>query len=138
MFERIVDTVFCFLFFFRRMFPALRVRITGLEPDARYFVVLEMRLAAPSRFKFSGGRWVSAGAADIQSSSRVLIHSDSPAPGAAWAAREVSFQRAKLTNNTLDHAGNVSASYLLYPTRERLLMQNIVRGSILFWSIVHT
>lgn len=96
------------------MFPSLRVRLSGLEPEAHYFVVLELRLAAPTRFKYSGGRWVAAGAADAQSPARVFVHPDSPATGAAWSTREVNFQRsnpqgAKLTNNVQDATGhNVS------------------------------
>ncbi|XP_052122511.1 T-box protein 2-like [Frankliniella occidentalis] len=93
----------------RRMFPSLRVKVSGMEADEYYFVVLEMRLAANTRFKYSNGHWVPAGDADVQPQSKscIFVHPDSPAKGSAWSARDINFQRpnphgAKLTNNTAD------------------------------------
>ncbi|KAK3920512.1 T-box protein 2 [Frankliniella fusca] len=93
----------------RRMFPSLKVKVSGMEPDEYYFVVMEMRLAANTRFKYSNGQWVPGGEADVQPQSRacIFVHPDSPAKGSAWGSREINFQRpnphgAKLTNNVAD------------------------------------
>lgn len=78
----------------------------GLDPDAEYSVLMEMRLAAPTRFKYHAGRWVASGAADAQHSQLVYVHPDSPAKGATWTAKDITFRRsnnaesAKLTNST--------------------------------------
>jgi hypothetical protein len=40
--------------------------------------------------------------------SRLFIHPDSPATGAQWMKHDISFQKVKLTNNTLDQNGHVS------------------------------
>ncbi|CAH1403161.1 unnamed protein product [Nezara viridula] len=93
----------------RRMFPSLRISISGLEPDTRYFLILETRLSEGKRYKFSAGTWSGIGPADPQPhpSTRIYIHPDSPSPGSAWMAQDILFQKAKLTNNTLDRSGNL-------------------------------
>lgn len=97
------------------MFPSLRVSVSGLEAEARYFLILESRLSEGKRYKFSGGSWSGVGPADPQPhpSTRVYVHPDSPSPGSAWMAQDVLFQKAKLTNNTLDRSGNVSSPSLM-------------------------
>ncbi|KAK1881011.1 T-box transcription factor TBX6 [Dissostichus eleginoides] len=42
-----------------------------------------------------------------QAADRVFIHPDSPATGAHWQSRTISFHHAKLTNNTLDSQGHI-------------------------------
>ncbi|KAF6206962.1 hypothetical protein GE061_018199 [Apolygus lucorum] len=93
----------------RRMFPSLRIGLSGLEPDQRYFVLLETSLADCHRYKFSAAEWTVVGGAEPQthSSTRLYVHPDSPATGASWMAQDVLFHRAKLTNNTLDRSGNL-------------------------------
>lgn len=90
------------------MFPSLRVALSGLEKDAHYCVVLEMAPVSECRFKFSGSQWIPAGGAEPQSAQRMYIHPDSPALGSHWQAQPVIFNKAKLTNNTLDNNGHVS------------------------------
>jgi hypothetical protein len=92
------------------MFPSLRIEVSGLDPDARYFVLLEASLSSGLRYKFSGSEWSGVGSAEPQSppSTRLYTHPDSPALGSAWMAQDVLFHRAKLTNNPLDRSGNVN------------------------------
>ncbi|KAL1132181.1 hypothetical protein AAG570_010138 [Ranatra chinensis] len=91
------------------MFPSIRIRVTGLEPGARYFVMVEAVLNTGSRYKFSAAEWTAVGSAEPQShpSTRLYIHPDSPALGSSWMAQDVLFHRAKLTNNPLDRSGNL-------------------------------
>lgn len=49
-----------------------------------------------------------AGKAEPQLPRRTYVHPDSPALGSHWMKEPISFQKLKLTNNTLDQQGHVS------------------------------
>ncbi|XP_036392736.1 T-box transcription factor TBX6 [Megalops cyprinoides] len=91
----------------RRMFPQLRVKVSGLNPSLRYILLLEVVPADGSRYRFQGDTWQAVGGAEARLPDRVFIHPDSPATGAHWQGRVISFHRAKLTNNTLDTRGHI-------------------------------
>lgn len=88
------------------MFPTLKVNLSGLDPNTKYFVLLDLVLADDSRFRFNAG-WLRSGKAEPQWPSRIYTHPDSPATGAQWMKHEISFQKVKLTNNTMDQQGHV-------------------------------
>ena len=90
------------------MFPALKTTVSGLEPAAKYYVLLDLCLANDSRYKWTGSEWQVAGKAEPQMPSRFFIHPDSPATGAQWMKHDISFQKVKLTNNNMDPNGHVS------------------------------
>lgn len=106
-----IHSLLHFHFNYSRMFPPLRVALSGLDKDAHYCVVLEMAPVSDCRYKFSGSQWVPAGGAEPQSAQRMYIHPDSPALGSHWQAQPVFFNKVKLTNNTLDSQGHVSISF---------------------------
>ncbi|KAM4624487.1 T-box transcription factor TBX6 [Polymixia lowei] len=89
----------------RRMFPGLRVKLSGLNPSLRYILLLDIVPLDNSRYRFQGDTWQAVGGAEARLPDRVFIHPDSPATGAHWQTRTISFHRAKLTNNTLDSQG---------------------------------
>ncbi|XP_061086434.1 T-box transcription factor TBX6 [Conger conger] len=91
----------------RRMFPQLRVKLSGLNPSLRYMLLLEVVPADASRYRFQGESWQAVGGAEARLPDRVFIHPDSPATGAHWQGRVISFHHAKLTNNTLDTRGHI-------------------------------
>ncbi|KAJ3608044.1 hypothetical protein NHX12_025094 [Muraenolepis orangiensis] len=91
----------------RRMFPGLSVRLLGLNPALRYVLLLDVVPMDASRYRFQGDAWRTAGEAEARLPDRVFIHPDSPATGAHWLGRSVSFHRAKLTNHTLDSQGHI-------------------------------
>ncbi|XP_011307423.1 T-box-containing protein TBX6L-like [Fopius arisanus] len=107
----------------RRMFPAIQVSITGLEPHVKYYVLLEIAPASQRRHKYVGNPekntnddvkrkhqgWTVAGNAEVQSPphKRLYLHPDSPATGKHWGQQPVSFAKLKLTNNTVDHHNNI-------------------------------
>ncbi|KAH8286548.1 hypothetical protein KR054_011259 [Drosophila jambulina] len=97
----------------RRMFPSMRLSVSGLEDESNYCVLLEMVPIGDCRYKFSGSQWVPAGGAEPQSPQRMYLHPDSPATGAHWQAQPILFNKVKLTNNTLDNSGHVSADEAL-------------------------
>uniref|UniRef100_A0A914W2I1 T-box domain-containing protein n=1 Tax=Plectus sambesii TaxID=2011161 RepID=A0A914W2I1_9BILA len=100
----------------RRMFPTLRYRLSGLDPNATYAVLLEMESVSDCRYKFQNGRWVVAGRADPppldanHRQGRTYTHPDSPAPGRIWMRQPLSFHRIKLTNNLLDQNAHIHLS----------------------------
>ncbi|KAK5905898.1 hypothetical protein CgunFtcFv8_001813 [Champsocephalus gunnari] len=91
----------------RRMFPGLRLKPSGLNPSLRYLVLLDIVPLDNSRYRFQGGAWQAVGGAEARLPDRVFIHPDSPATGAHWQSRTISFHHAKLTNNTLDSQGHI-------------------------------
>ncbi|CAH0753328.1 unnamed protein product [Bemisia tabaci] len=93
----------------RRMFPSLQLEVSGLDPEARYFVMLEMSLSSGSRFKYSKSEWLPVGNAEPQLSpqTRIALHPDSPARGSYWTSQPILFNKIRLTNNTMDQAGNI-------------------------------
>ncbi|CAL8285186.1 unnamed protein product [Merluccius merluccius] len=91
----------------RRMFPGLSVRLSGLNPALRYILLLDVVPVDGSRYRFHGDAWQTVGEAEARLPDRVFIHPDSPATGAHWLGRSVSFHRAKLTNHTLDAQGHI-------------------------------
>ncbi|KAH8235084.1 hypothetical protein KR032_008385 [Drosophila birchii] len=91
----------------RRMFPSMRVSLSGLEEEASYCVLLEMVPIGDCRYKFSGSQWVPAGGAEPQSPQRMYLHPESPATGKHWQSQALLFSKVKLTNNTLDNNGHI-------------------------------
>ncbi|XP_061396062.1 T-box transcription factor TBX18-like [Musca vetustissima] len=91
----------------RRMFPSMRLSLSGLDDDTNYCVLLEMVPIGDCRYKFSGSQWVPAGGAEPQSPQRMYLHPDSPATGSHWQAQPILFNKVKLTNNTLDNSGQI-------------------------------
>lgn len=92
--------------FSRRMFPVLRVSVSGLDPNAMYSVLLDFVAADNNRWKYVNGEWVPGGKPEPQSPSCVYIHPDSPNFGAHWMKAPVSFSKVKLSNK-LNGGGQV-------------------------------
>ncbi|CAI9531613.1 unnamed protein product [Staurois parvus] len=82
----------------RRMFPVLKVNITGLDPNAMYSFLMDFVTADNNRWKYVNGEWVPGGKPEPQVPSCVYIHPDSPNFGAHWMKAPVSFSKVKLTN----------------------------------------
>lgn len=93
--------------FSRRMFPVLKVNVSGLDPNAMYSFLLDFVAADNHRWKYVNGEWVPGGKPEPQAPSCVYIHPDSPNFGAHWMKAPVSFSKVKLTNK-LNGGGQVS------------------------------
>lgn len=92
--------------FSRRMFPVLKVNVSGLDPNAMYSFLLDFVAADNHRWKYVNGEWVPGGKPEPQAPSCVYIHPDSPNFGAHWMKAPVSFSKVKLTNK-LNGGGQV-------------------------------
>jgi len=97
-------------FLYRRMFPALRVAFSALEPSDSYSVALDIVPVDRKRYRYAYHRssWVVAGKADPPKSSRLYFHPDSAFAGEQLVKQTVTFERLKLTNNPIDRPGHVS------------------------------
>ncbi|XP_072934312.1 T-box transcription factor TBX2-like isoform X6 [Epargyreus clarus] len=89
----------------RRMFPAYKVRVSGLDKKAKYILLMDIVAADDCRYKFHNSRWMVAGKADPEMPKRMYIHPDSPSTGEQWMQKVVSFHKLKLTNNISDKHG---------------------------------
>ena len=91
------------------MFPALKLRVSGLDPNVNYVIMVDIVPVDCYRYKYQDSRWVVAGKADQPVIGRqVHVHPDSPATGQHWMSRTLSFHKLKLTNNVVDKQGHVS------------------------------
>ncbi|XP_037673499.1 T-box transcription factor T isoform X2 [Choloepus didactylus] len=95
----------------RRMFPVLKVNVSGLDPNAMYSFLLDFVAADNHRWKYVNGEWVPGGKPEPQAPSCVYIHPDSPNFGAHWMKASVSFSKVKLTNK-LNGGGQIMLNSL--------------------------
>ncbi|XP_078515776.1 MAX gene-associated protein [Lissotriton helveticus] len=91
----------------RRMFPYCRYWITGLDPNLKYILVMDIAPVDNQRYKWNGRWWEPSGKAEPHVLGRVFIHPESPSTGQYWMHQPVSFYKLKLTNNYLDQEGHI-------------------------------
>ncbi|XP_056292346.1 T-box transcription factor TBX15 isoform X2 [Pseudoliparis swirei] len=93
----------------RRMFPAMRVKIAGLDPHQQYYIAMDIVPVDNKRYRYvyHSSKWMVAGNADSPVPPRAYIHPDSLASGDTWMRQVVSFDKLKLTNNELDDQGHI-------------------------------
>jgi len=84
------------------MFPALKVKMSGLERRSKYILLVDIVAVDECRYKFHNSRWTVSGKADPEMHRRMYIHPDSPATGEQWMSKPASFHKLKLTNNMSD------------------------------------
>uniref|UniRef100_A0A7M4E868 T-box transcription factor 19 n=1 Tax=Crocodylus porosus TaxID=8502 RepID=A0A7M4E868_CROPO len=95
----------------RRMFPVLKISVTGLDPNAMYSFLLDFAPTDGHRWKYVNGEWVPAGKPEPPNHSCVYIHPDSPNFGAHWMKASISFSKVKLTNK-LNGSGQIMLNSL--------------------------
>ncbi|KAF4520498.1 hypothetical protein B566_EDAN004749 [Ephemera danica] len=84
----------------RRMFPVVKVSVSGLDATAMYSVLLEFVQVDAHRWKYVNGEWVPGGKAEVAPANPIYVHPESPNFGAHWMREPVSFAKVKLTNKT--------------------------------------
>lgn len=91
------------------MFPFIKMRVLGLEPDVKYLMVMNIVAIDDYKYKFHDSEWVAISDEMVEPSlpSRPYVHPFSPATGAIWEKELISFQKLKITNNRLDQSGSV-------------------------------
>uniref|UniRef100_A0A8D0GS31 T-box transcription factor TBX20 n=1 Tax=Sphenodon punctatus TaxID=8508 RepID=A0A8D0GS31_SPHPU len=93
----------------RRMFPTIRVSFSGVDPEAKYIVLMDIVPVDNKRYRYAYHRssWLVAGKADPPLPARLYVHPDSPFTGEQILKQMVSFEKVKLTNNELDQHGHI-------------------------------
>ncbi|XP_050993830.1 MAX gene-associated protein [Labeo rohita] len=86
----------------RRMFPCCRFRLSGLQPDLSYFLIMDIAPLDDFRHRWNGKTWEPDGAGEPHLQSPVCFHPDSPAPGQRWMDGPVSFYKVKLSHGSLE------------------------------------
>nr|XP_002126887.2 T-box-containing protein 2-like [Ciona intestinalis] len=83
----------------RRMFPGYRIKMSGMDPNAQYCVLMDISSVDENRYKFQHGEWVVAGRGEPQVPQRFYLHPNSPCSGHQWMKEIISFHKVKLTNS---------------------------------------
>lgn len=130
------------LFYFRRMFPTVRVSFTGIRPDQRYAVLLDIVPVDNKRYRYAYHRssWLVAGKADPPAPCRMCAHPDSPFSGEQLRKQVVSFEKVKLTNNEMDKHGHVcyySKHKRTIKQRDFLLLQLVLNSMHKYQPRIH-
>ncbi|KAK7880023.1 hypothetical protein WMY93_033313 [Mugilogobius chulae] len=92
----------------KRMFPYFRFRLSGLNPNKKYSLLMDLQPADTHRYSWSGRGWQVCGVARNHIRSPPFAHPDSPASGQHWMQNTVSFYRLKLTSDAEDKSGNTA------------------------------
>ncbi|XP_033741485.1 T-box transcription factor TBX18-like [Pecten maximus] len=94
----------------RRMFPAIRVRIQGLESNKRYKVYLDFQQQDKHKYRYvyHSSKWMVSGSGETMVPNQVHHHPDSPLEASHLTSQVVSFERIKLTNSDKTRAGQIS------------------------------
>ncbi|KAJ6657432.1 hypothetical protein lerEdw1_002491 [Lerista edwardsae] len=94
----------------RRMFPSVRVKVKGLDPEKQYCLAIDVVPVDSKRYRYvyHSSQWMVAGNTDHSCiAPRLYVHPDSPCSGETWMRQIISFDRVKLTNNEMDDKGHI-------------------------------
>eukprot|EP01137_Pigoraptor_chileana_P035426 Opistho-2@29417 len=91
----------------RCLFPALKIRVSGLVATDLYMILLDFVTVNDFRYKYDGQKWIEVGQADKPLPVAVFVHPESPNTGEHWMDREISFAKVKLTNKIDDAFGHI-------------------------------
>nr|CAB3266863.1 T-box transcription factor Tbx6b [Phallusia mammillata] len=110
----------------RRMFPGYRIKLSGLDPNEKYCLLMDIVNVDQHRYKFQNGEWRVAGRGEPPIPQRFYLHPHSPATGKQWMKDIVSFHKVKLTNS----CGNSSNGKFLIHSMHRYQPRiHVVRAS---------
>ncbi|XP_058235383.1 MAX gene-associated protein isoform X3 [Hemibagrus wyckioides] len=91
----------------RRMFPCCRFRLSGLDPQRKYFLVMDIMPLDDFTYKWNGKSWEPVAVDEPHVQGQICVHPESPALGQQWMDSPVSFYKVKLTNDSTDQDGCV-------------------------------
>ncbi|KAL6486349.1 hypothetical protein MHYP_G00057410 [Metynnis hypsauchen] len=91
----------------RRMFPCCRFRLSGLDPERKYTLVMDIMPLDAFTHKWNGKTWEPAAVGEPHVLARVCVHPESPAFGHQWMESPVSFYKVKLSSISTDQDGCV-------------------------------
>nr|XP_039252191.1 uncharacterized protein LOC120329597 [Styela clava] len=93
----------------RRMFPTLKINITGLHPQRKYIMAVDVLPIDNKRYRYAytSSQWIAAGNVTSDVPKRTYVHPESPATGETWMKQTVVFDKMKLTNNEGNEKGHI-------------------------------
>ena len=106
------------------MFPQMKFRMSGLNPKAKYILLLDVVSADDFRYKFHNSRWIVAGKADPEMPKRMYIHPDSPATGEQWMQK---------VEQAISYFPKQTTSYIKHLIRLKLTRTRTFKGAMYFW-----
>lgn len=115
----------------RRMFPAVRCKVHGLDPKSKYRVYIDFVQLDRHKYRYvyHSSKWMVSGTGDNMFKPQKYSHPDCPMDGNLINSQIISFERLKLTNNERSRNGQVSLlsmqRFLPRVHVERLSIENI-------------
>lgn len=94
----------------RRMFPCCRFKLNGLDPQRKYFLVMDFLPLDDFTHKWNGKTWepVTMDVPHVPClPGQICVHPESPALGQQWMDNPVSFYKVKLTSDAINQEGCV-------------------------------
>lgn len=93
----------------RRMFPYCRYRLSGLDPERQYSLVLSIVPFDKNKYRWNKSQWELGGPAENEPKGtvRAFVHHYLSCKGSDWMGSLVSFYKLKLTNNSSDGDGHI-------------------------------
>ncbi|CTQ86630.1 Putative T-box protein 7 [Caenorhabditis elegans] len=91
----------------RRMFPLVKLKLSGLDKNSNYTIIMEMISVDKLRYKFWNGNWIVAGVGEHHPLPTCFVHPQSPRSGEWWMTDGVDFKMAKLSNNPFNNDGHI-------------------------------
>lgn len=91
----------------RRMFPSIRVKVSGLNPTSKYIMFIDVIPFDDNRYRYQNAEWTVTGKSEPHFAGLAYLHPDSPMSGSNWMKETISFHKLKLTNNQCDKNGLV-------------------------------
>jgi len=135
----------------RRMFPTLKVRVSGLDPTKTYIFALEIVPFDDKRYRYvyHSSQWMIAGAGDPPpatqaaqagtgssggtASVNTFLHGDSPSSGEFWQSQSlISFDKLKLTNNRASIMQGQTCLHSMHKYLPKIHIKEIDESSPLF------
>ncbi|XP_075743881.1 T-box transcription factor TBX6 [Rhipicephalus microplus] len=111
----------------RRMFPVMRVKVTGMEPTSYYMMLMTFVARDHYRYRFLSNCWLPVETATDPpaSESNMYLHESGPCLGAKWMLAPVDFGAVKLTNQK----SNSSQKVMLQSMRKYVPYIHVFAGS---------
>ncbi|KAL3244888.1 hypothetical protein MRX96_018477 [Rhipicephalus microplus] len=111
----------------RRMFPVMRVKVTGMEPTSYYMMLMTFVARDHYRYRFLSNCWLPVETATDPPAgeSNMYLHESGPCLGAKWMLAPVDFGAVKLTNQK----SNSSQKVMLQSMRKYVPYIHVFAGS---------
>ncbi|XP_055928715.1 T-box transcription factor TBX22-like [Argiope bruennichi] len=115
----------------RRIFPTLKVLVSGLDPESDYIMWIDIVPVDQLRYRYlyHSSRWIVAGSGDSSHPNSTYIHPDSPSSGKYWMSHAVTFDKLKLTNAKEPKSKGQISLLSMHKYQPRIHIQKMTEGN---------